>query len=152
MRVIRNYLTKGDVTITKSTFGKYKDLHVVDHPVNGLMAYVYKKPLSKLKEELHLKYGQLAFDETSIAFDEDKKNTLKHFLSDANETLFKEHLAWPIETIVKVDGTKVIFKEGDWALVRLSGTEPVARIYAESETPQRTKLILEQMQLMLSDV
>ena len=111
-----------------------------------------QKPLSKLKEELHLKYGQLAFDETSIAFDEDKKNTLKHFLSDANETLFKEHLAWPIETIVKVDGTKVIFKEGDWALVRLSGTEPVARIYAESETPQRTKLILEQMQLMLSDV
>ncbi len=47
IETLKNYLTKGEVTITKSTFGKYRDLHVVDHPVNGLMAYVYKKPLSE---------------------------------------------------------------------------------------------------------
>ena len=33
----------------------------------------------------------------------------------------------------RTDGLKIIMKNGDWVLLRLSGTEPLARIYAESD-------------------
>lgn len=39
----------------------------------------------------------------------------------------------------QVDGKKAIFEDGSWVLVRLSGTEPVARCYCESRTPSQLK-------------
>jgi phosphomannomutase len=38
--------------------------------------------------------------------------------------------------IVTMDGTKWIYKNGDWVLLRLSGTEPVARVYLEAGTAE----------------
>lgn len=42
------------------------------------------------------------------------------------------------------DGLKMINTEGDWLLIRLSGTEPIVRLYAESKTPDRAEKILEE--------
>lgn len=41
------------------------------------------------------------------------------------------------------DGVKLEFDDGKWLLFRLSGTEPVARVYAEACTPKDLKKLLD---------
>jgi len=40
------------------------------------------------------------------------------------------------------DGHKAVFSDGSWVLFRRSGTEPLVRVYAESEDPVRLELML----------
>ena len=49
-----------------------------------------------------------------------------------------------IENINRIDGVKFLFGGDTWMLMRPSGTEPVVRIYAESETKEDTEELLEQ--------
>lgn len=49
-----------------------------------------------------------------------------------------------IEKINRMDGVKFIFTDGSWMLMRPSGTEPLVRIYAESENKQDLEVLLEQ--------
>ena len=46
IETLKNYLTKGEASITRSTVSKYTDLHVVEHPQGDLIAYVYKRPMT----------------------------------------------------------------------------------------------------------
>ena len=43
---------------------------------------------------------------------------------------------------VVIDRIKITFKNNEWILVRLSGTEPVARIYAESNNKHSLDLLI----------
>jgi phosphomannomutase len=36
--------------------------------------------------------------------------------------------------VVRTDGLKLIFADGSWVCYRLSGTEPVVRVYSEART------------------
>jgi phosphomannomutase len=48
--------------------------------------------------------------------------------------------------VVKVadyDGTKVYFEHDNWALLRFSGTEPVLRIFAEADTPEKARTLVD---------
>ena len=49
-----------------------------------------------------------------------------------------------IEKINRMDGVKFIFADGSWMLMRPSGTEPMVRIYAESEDKEDLEVLLEQ--------
>ncbi|OGT99009.1 MAG: phosphoesterase, partial [Geobacteraceae bacterium GWC2_48_7] len=40
------------------------------------------------------------------------------------------------------DGFKFIFENGDWLLIRPSGTEPVLRLYSEAATPEQVDCLL----------
>lgn len=40
------------------------------------------------------------------------------------------------------DGFKFIFENGDWLLIRPSGTEPVLRLYSEAGSPEQVKRLL----------
>jgi len=42
------------------------------------------------------------------------------------------------------DGLKMINSDGDWLLIRLSGTEPIVRLYAEAKTQEKAEKILEE--------
>ncbi|MBK9312711.1 MAG: phosphoglucomutase/phosphomannomutase family protein [Acidobacteria bacterium] len=43
----------------------------------------------------------------------------------------------------RMDGVKYIFDDGSWLLLRMSGTEPVVRCYAESNTKKDLEVLLE---------
>ena len=49
-----------------------------------------------------------------------------------------------VERTNRLDGVKFIFADGAWVLMRPSGTEPVVRIYAESESAKDMEVLLEQ--------
>ena len=49
----------------------------------------------------------------------------------------------PVIKIREDDGTKVYFENDAWALLRFSGTEPVLRIFAEAETPEKAQQLVD---------
>ncbi len=46
-----------------------------------------------------------------------------------------------VKKIVRIDGFKFIFQDDNWLGVRLSGTEPVVRLYTEAGTPAKLKTL-----------
>ena len=46
--------------------------------------------------------------------------------------------------INRMDGVKFIFADGSWILMRPSGTEPLVRVYAETEKLPDLEVLLEQ--------
>jgi phosphoglucomutase len=51
----------------------------------------------------------------------------------------------------RTDGVKFIFEDGSWLLMRPSGTEPLVRIYAETESEKDLEVLLEQGRKYLLD-
>ncbi|OPL20007.1 MAG: hypothetical protein AVO35_00685 [Candidatus Aegiribacteria sp. MLS_C] len=43
------------------------------------------------------------------------------------------------------DGVRMVMKNGDWVLIRLSGTEPLARVYAQSASEERRDSLLDSL-------
>jgi phosphoglucomutase len=68
------------------------------------------------------------------------------------ETKLKEKLAEEpteiggrkIARINRIDGVKFLFADESWMLMRPSGTEPLVRIYAESEDKEDLEVLLEE--------
>jgi len=46
-----------------------------------------------------------------------------------------------VKEINRLDGLKIIFQDDSWLLVRPSGTEPLVRIYAESESAKDVEVL-----------
>jgi len=44
-----------------------------------------------------------------------------------------------IKDVITVDGTKLVFDDGSWLMIRPSGTEPKVRFYIEARTPEGKK-------------
>jgi phosphoglucomutase len=49
-----------------------------------------------------------------------------------------------VGSINRMDGVKFLFEDGSWMLMRPSGTEPLVRIYAESESQSDVEWLLEE--------
>ncbi|HEX4582760.1 MAG TPA: phosphoglucomutase/phosphomannomutase family protein, partial [Acidobacteriaceae bacterium] len=43
-----------------------------------------------------------------------------------------------VKQVVRTDGLKLIFGDGSWVCYRLSGTEPVVRVYTEARDEQES--------------
>jgi phosphoglucomutase len=46
----------------------------------------------------------------------------------------REFCGHPVSEVVRTDGLKLIFEDGSWVCYRLSGTEPVVRVYSEARS------------------
>jgi phosphomannomutase len=46
----------------------------------------------------------------------------------------REFLGRKVSEVVRKDGLKLIFDDGSWVCYRLSGTEPVVRVYTEARS------------------
>ena len=57
---------------------------------------------------------------------------------------FKEFAGRRVAQANRIDGLKLIFEDGEWLLMRLSGTEPVVRIYTEAATLAVSQKLAEQ--------
>jgi len=48
----------------------------------------------------------------------------------------REFCGHPVSEVVRTDGLKLVLKDGSWVCYRLSGTEPVVRVYSEARSEQ----------------
>jgi phosphoglucomutase len=61
--------------------------------------------------------------------DEQKANAVKKVAVDASTLLGRK-----VVSMDRTDGAKFVFDDGSWMLLRLSGTEPLLRLYVEAES------------------
>ena len=61
--------------------------------------------------------------------DEQKANAVKKVAVDASTLLGRK-----VVSIDRTDGAKFVFEDGTWMLTRLSGTEPLLRLYVEADS------------------
>ncbi|HEY9650821.1 MAG TPA: phosphoglucomutase/phosphomannomutase family protein [Coleofasciculaceae cyanobacterium] len=54
-----------------------------------------------------------------------------------------------VKEIGRKDGIKLYLEEGSWVLLRPSGTEPLMRVYMETNVPEKHQPILEILRLMI---
>jgi len=55
-----------------------------------------------------------------------------------------------IKQVSTLDGIKIYFDDGSWALVRFSGTEPLLRVVAEGNSPEQAQELLDWLQNIIN--
>jgi phosphoglucomutase len=79
--------------------------------------------------------------------DEQKANAIRKAAVDATTLLGRK-----VVSVDRTDGAKFVFGDGSWMLLRLSGTEPLLRLYVEAESEAATaKLVKEASDWILKD-
>jgi phosphoglucomutase len=110
------------------------------------------KKLSELLNDIHAKYGDFYFIESALEFPAHKRNKIEQLTQDFNLKKANNVFGLHVEKVIKRDGCKICFGDKQWVLIRLSGTEPVARIYAESTSKDTAELLLLKTKEMLTHV
>ncbi|HWX94940.1 MAG TPA: phosphoglucomutase/phosphomannomutase family protein [Terriglobales bacterium] len=88
------------------------------------------KSLGRQLQELFAKVGSFYPQRQSFRLTEEvKEKFTKKLHSDPRELL-----GWKVGEVVRTDGLKLVFENGSWICYRLSGTEPVVRVYSEASS------------------
>jgi len=98
------------------------------------------KSLTEQLNELYSRVGKLESGRIGVKLTDEIAASLKEKLSQEPSEIGGKK----IETINRMDGVKFIFADKSWMLMRPSGTEPMVRIYAETENKEDLEVLLEQ--------
>jgi phosphoglucomutase len=96
--------------------------------------------LTEQLNDLYDKVGRLEADRIGVKLTPDIAARLKEKLAQEPSEIAGRR----IESINRMDGVKFLFEGGAWMLMRPSGTEPMVRIYAESESKDDLDSLLRQ--------
>jgi alpha-D-glucose phosphate-specific phosphoglucomutase len=97
------------------------------------------KRISQLTEEMHAEFGHYYSKRVDMKLTPQLKESLAAKLTNPPDNIDGMH----VKDVNTTDGVKLIFDEQTWLLFRLSGTEPVARVYAEACGPKELKHVLD---------
>ncbi|MGB7207940.1 MAG: phosphoglucomutase/phosphomannomutase family protein [Pyrinomonadaceae bacterium] len=103
--------------------------------------------LTEQLNDLYARVGKLESGRIGVKLTDEVSASLKEKL--AREP--SEIAGRKVETINRMDGVKFMFDDGSWMLMRPSGTEPMVRIYAESEDKADLEVLLENGRQYLLD-
>ncbi|MCA1850224.1 MAG: phosphoglucomutase/phosphomannomutase family protein, partial [Acidobacteria bacterium] len=96
--------------------------------------------LTEQLEALYARVGRLEGGRIGVRLTPDLLASLPEKLSREPEQIAGRR----VERTNRTDGVKFIFAGGSWLLMRPSGTEPLVRIYAETESKKDLEVLLEQ--------
>jgi len=98
------------------------------------------KSLTEQLNELYSRVGKLESGRIGVKLTDEIAKSLKEKLAREPSEIGGRK----IENINRIDGVKFIFADKSWMLLRPSGTEPMVRIYAETENKEDLEVLLEQ--------
>ncbi len=104
-----------------------------------LMARTGKTP-SQLLDYLFSKVGPHYYNRLDIEFDREQRERITGRLRDSSPEAFD---GVKVATKDTLDGFRFTLTDNSWLLIRFSGTEPLLRIYAESNSLARADRLLE---------
>jgi alpha-D-glucose phosphate-specific phosphoglucomutase len=97
------------------------------------------KPLSEVIKYLNEKAGPSFYHRNDYHFAEDQRQVIMNRLEDNPP---RELDGVPVASINRADGFKYNLEDNTWLMIRFSGTEPLLRIYTETNTPERVTRML----------
>jgi phosphomannomutase len=120
--------------------------HVLER--DGILAGLYfldfmlktGKTPSQLLDYLYSKVGPHYYQRQDFTFAEDKRQAINKRISDnLPQSIDRVQVAKKDTT----DGFRLMLADTTWLLIRFSGTEPLLRIYAESDSQERVERLLQ---------
>lgn len=97
------------------------------------------KSLNDLIKEVYDIVGPFSFERIDLHIKEEIKQRV---LENCHSGKYKAFGNYKVARVEDLDGYKYFFENGDWLMIRASGTEPVLRTYAESSTKEKAFDIL----------
>jgi phosphomannomutase len=98
------------------------------------------KTPSQLLEYLYSKVGPHYYNRRDLSFPEDQRPMI---IKRVNDGLPQSIDGVRVVKVNTTDGFHLTLADNSWLLIRFSGTEPVLRIYAESNSMERVERLLE---------
>jgi phosphomannomutase len=99
-----------------------------------------KKKILDILKAIDKEYGSYEYRRLDVKYPDDKKPKLMAMLKSNPP---KEVLGRKVVEVKTVDGHKFICEDKSWLMLRLSGTEPILRVYAEAPSEKRAFAILD---------
>ncbi|MFI5222614.1 MAG: phosphoglucomutase/phosphomannomutase family protein [Bacteroidia bacterium] len=99
-----------------------------------------KKSLNQLIQEVYAVVGKFAMGRIDLHITEEIKQRV---LENCKAGKYSSFGKYKIESVETIDGFKFHLGNGEWVMIRASGTEPVLRVYSESSTDEKANEILE---------
>jgi len=119
------------------------------------MMAVTGKNISEYLKDIMEEYGYYYPDRSGIEVDRSlagdiltgKLSTIKELYSEGTKIEIDGHER-TVKKQITVDGTKLVFDDGSWLMIRPSGTEPKVRFYIEARTESGKKAVFETAEKM----
>jgi alpha-D-glucose phosphate-specific phosphoglucomutase len=99
-----------------------------------------KKRILDILKAIDKEYGTYEYRRLDVKYPDDKKSKLMDLLKSDPP---KEILGKKVVQTKTTDGYKFICGDRSWLMLRLSGTEPILRIYAEASSEKKALKMLE---------
>jgi phosphomannomutase len=98
-----------------------------------------KKRLGVLLKDLEREIGPFHFVREDVHLSEEQRAKVQEGI---RRNTSGSLAGLKIQGINRLDGTKYLLDDGSWLLLRLSGTEPLLRIYAEASSPALARSLI----------
>lgn len=107
-----------------------------------LLEFMVRKEMrpSELLKYLYSKVGEWHYSRRDVPFNAAKRTGLQQRLDDSSAV--KEIAGMKVTSTDTMEGRRFRFDQG-WLIVRFSGTEPLVRVYAEADTPERVESLMD---------
>jgi phosphomannomutase len=113
-----------------------------------LMEFMAKtgRAIDELIDEVYAITGPFAFERYDLHITEDLKQRI---VAKCKANEFKTFGPYQVQEMEDTDGWKYFLSEHSWVMIRASGTEPVLRVYSESNTRDEVIQILDTVKEIL---
>ena len=117
-----------------------RDATVMALLLTEVMAW-HRKSLGELVAQLHSEFGEHHYGRVDLELKPgQKERAIEHFSSAEVQRVVE----WPVERRENLDGIKLYVGDIGWVMLRASGTEPMLRVYSETNSSAATRKILDE--------
>lgn len=107
------------------------------------------KPVREILQDIfELVGGRRFFDRVDLRLTHGQRDQIQGALPSLEPA---ELAGQRVASVNRLDGVKIVAADGSWVLARLSGTEPLVRIYAEARGETEAKALLAAGQRLIED-